>query len=164
MIDIEELLGEIELTLKTGKKSLFSPAVTINPEDIYRTVDKIRDNLPDMIREATYIVKNRERQEQEISRRAQMMVATAEKRANDVLREAYAKAEHMVSVHEVIRRAEHESASVKNEAQDFCAAIKRDARAKAIAVLDEAARTLVKQVNDLTALIKDLQSMDGGNQ
>lgn len=164
MVDIEELLGEIELTLKTGKKSLFSSAVTINPEDIYRSIDKIRDNLPDMIREATYIVKNRERQEQEAARRAQMMVATAEKRANDVLKDAYAKAEHMVSVHEVIRRAEHESASVKSEAQDYCAAIKREARTQAVAVLDEIARIIAKQHNDLTAIIRDLQSMDGKNQ
>lgn len=159
MVDIEELLGEIEMTLKMGKKSMFSDAVTINPEDIYRIVDKIRDNLPDMIREATYVVKNRERQQQEDAQRTQMLVATAEKRANEIMREAQAKAEQLVSGHEVMKRAEHAGVSIRNEAHDYSDTVKREANNRAIMILDEAARILTMQVNRLTAAIKDLQSM-----
>lgn len=159
MIDIEELLGDIEMTLKMGKKSLFSDAVTVNPEDIYRIVDKIRDNLPDMIREATYIVKNRERQQHEDSQRAQMMVATAEKRANEIVRDAYAKAEQMVSDHAVIKRAEQTGESIRNEAQDYSDSVRRKANIDALNVLEEAARSLAKQLNTITAIIKDFQSM-----
>ena len=70
MEDVEDLLLQLEQELNEGKKSLFGGGVTVDAETIYGIIDRIRAALPEMIREAKYIVQTNEKRRQEETLRA----------------------------------------------------------------------------------------------
>lgn len=108
MADVEDYLLEIEQELHDGRKAIFGSGVTVNGDVILSAVDKIRNALPEVIREARHIVATSEKRRQEDAERAQNMLAVAQKRANELLSE-----------NEIIKQAEREAAAIRAQAMDY---------------------------------------------
>lgn len=114
-MDIEDLLIQIEQEIRDGKKAMFGNGVTVNPDIIYSLIDQIRMSIPNIIREARYIVSSAEQRKQEGTARAQNIIAEAQK-----------KADEMLTNHEIIKQAEHEAAMIRSQAMDFQKRIRED--------------------------------------
>lgn len=146
MQDYEELLTELEELIASGKKSMFGNTVTVNPDALYAVIDKLRENMPMMLREASYIKNDLERRRQEDLKRAQDIVETAKNRAaklveeNTVLQEAYREAE-----------------IVKREALDYRDRIVKEGNANLQSLLSEAKRTLEKGLEIVEGDIAELR-------
>jgi hypothetical protein len=108
MEDIEDLLLKIEQELSKGKKTLIVSGTVIDAAVIYGLVDRIRNSLPDVVREARYIVKTSSRRQQEEEGKAQQIISQAKTKADIILSE-----------HEIIKMAQKESEAIKNEALEF---------------------------------------------
>lgn len=119
MEDIEDLLLEIEEEISEGRKSLFGSGVTIDGDRILSVCDRIRASYPDVIREARIIVATSEKRRNEETLRAQNMIAAAEKRANDLLKD-----------HNIIEQATREAEAIRAQANEYrdniMAAVKND--------------------------------------
>jgi F0F1-type ATP synthase membrane subunit b/b' len=78
----------------------------VDPDGVYEIVDEIRAQFPDELKQARWIVKER-----------QEMLEEAEKEANRVLEEARERAHAIASEQEVVRLAEQQAADLIDSAR-----------------------------------------------
>jgi|AGTN01.1.fsa_nt_gi hypothetical protein len=139
MEDIEDLLVQIEREINNGKKALFGGGVTIDAEAVFSLVDRIRNSLPDIIREAKYLVASGEKRKADDTARTQSIIMQAQQRANEIL-----------SDHNIIKQAENEAAAIRNQVADYRARVLSEIKADIDTLLTETEKTLT----DSLAVIK----------
>lgn len=106
-MDIMALVDKLEDLVAEGKKVPLTSSVMVNEQRIYDIIDEIRASFPDEIKQARWIVKER-----------QDMLEEAEKEAARITEEAMAKAEGLASETEVVRLAEDLAAKTLEEARN----------------------------------------------
>ena len=72
-MDIMALIDKLEDLIATGKKVPLTNSVVVNEKDLYDIIDEVRATLPDELKQARWIVKER-----------QEMVEEAEKEAPEI--------------------------------------------------------------------------------
>ncbi len=105
-MDIMALIDRIEELVDTGRTMPFSSSKLVDPDKIFELIDEIRATFPDELKQARWIVKER-----------QEMLEEAEKEANRVLEEARERANSLASEQEVVKLAEQQAASILDEAR-----------------------------------------------
>jgi cell division septum initiation protein DivIVA len=78
----------------------------IDVEKVYEIIDEVRASFPDELKQARWIVKER-----------QEMLEEAEKESNRILEDARDRAESMASEQEVVKRAQEQAASMIDSAR-----------------------------------------------
>ncbi|HEB12842.1 MAG TPA: ATPase [Actinobacteria bacterium] len=105
-MDIVALVDKLEDLVAEGKKVPLTSSVMINEEKVFEIIDEIRASFPDEIKQARWIVKER-----------QEMLDEAEKEATRIQDEAQKKAESMAAETEIARLAEEQASQTVEEAQ-----------------------------------------------
>ena len=136
MEDVEDLLLQLEQELNEGKKSLFGGGVTVDAETMYGIIDRIRAALPEMIREAKYIVQTNEKRRQEETLRAQNLIQAAQARADEMLNE-----------HAIIQQVQREADAIRAQAMDYKAQVERKIRQELTDLLAETESVLSDALN-----------------
>ena len=106
-MDIMALVDKLEDLVAEGKKVPLTSSVMVNEQKIYDLIDEIRASFPDEIKQARWIVKER-----------QEMLDEAEKEANKLLEEAREKAEAMAADTEVVKLAEDQANRLVEDARN----------------------------------------------
>ncbi|MDP1808538.1 MAG: ATPase [Actinomycetota bacterium] len=101
------LVDKLEDLVAEGKKVPLTSSVMVNEQKIYDIIDEIRASFPDEIKQARWIVKER-----------QEMLDEAEKEANKLVEEARQKAEAIAAETEVVRLAEDQAHRVMDDARN----------------------------------------------
>ena len=78
----------------------------VDPERVYELIDEIRSQFPDELKQARWIVKER-----------QEMLEEAEKEANRILEDAKSRAEAMAAEQEIVKLAEQQRAEILDDAR-----------------------------------------------
>ena len=105
-MDIMALIDRIEEALDSARSLPLTRGRLVDVEKVYEIIDEIRGNFPDELKQARWIVKER-----------QEMLEEAEKEANRILEEARDRAESMAAEQEIVRRAAEQAASILDEAR-----------------------------------------------
>lgn len=105
-MDILALIDRIEEILEEGRSVPLSTKRMVDPEKIYEIIDEIRANFPDELKQARWIVKER-----------QEMLEEAEKEANRILEEARERAAAIASEQEIVKLAEQQAAEILDNAR-----------------------------------------------
>ena len=105
-MDILALIDRIEELIDSGRNVPLSGNKIIDPEKVYELIDEIRAQFPDELKQARWIVKER-----------QEMLEEAEKEANRVLEEAKSRAESIASEQEIVKLAEQQRADILDDAR-----------------------------------------------
>ncbi|MCX8007830.1 MAG: ATPase [Coriobacteriia bacterium] len=105
-MDILALVDRIEEILEEGRSVPLSAKRIVDPEKIYEIIDEIRANFPDELKQARWIVKER-----------QEMLEEAEKEANRILEEARERAAAIASEQEIVKLAEQQAAEILDAAR-----------------------------------------------
>jgi len=105
-MDILALIDRIEEIIDSGRNVPLSGNKIIDPEKVYELIDEIRAQFPDELKQARWIVKER-----------QEMLEEAEKEASRVLEEAKARAEAIASEQEIVKLAEQQRAEILDDAR-----------------------------------------------
>ncbi|MHB1340260.1 MAG: ATP synthase subunit B family protein [Coriobacteriia bacterium] len=105
-MDIMALIDRIEELIDAGRNVPFSSNKMVDPDKIYEIIDEIRANFPDELKQARWIVKER-----------QEMLEEAEKEANRVLEEARDRAAAIASDQEIVKLAEQQAADILDSAR-----------------------------------------------
>ncbi len=105
-MDIMALIDRIEELVESGRSVPFSSNKMVDPDKIFEIVDEIRAQFPDELKQARWIVKER-----------QEMLEEAEKEANRVLEEARDRAQTIASEQEVVKLAEQQAAAILDDAR-----------------------------------------------
>jgi len=105
-MDIMALIDRIEELVDTGRNVPFSSNKMVDPEKVYEIIDEIRAQFPDELKQARWIVKER-----------QEMLEEAEKEANRILEEARDRAQSLASDQEIVKLAEQQAAEILDNAR-----------------------------------------------
>jgi cell division septum initiation protein DivIVA len=105
-MDIMALIDRIEELIDSGRTVPFSSSKIVDPEKIYEIIAEIRAQFPAALKQARWIVKER-----------QEMLEEAEKEANRILEEAKARAEVLASEQEIVKLAEQQAAEILDAAR-----------------------------------------------
>lgn len=105
-MDIMALIDRIEELVDTGRNVPFSSNKMVDPEKVYEIIDEIRAQFPDELKQARWIVKER-----------QEMLEEAEKEANRILEEARDRAQSIASDQEIVKLAEQQAAEILDNAR-----------------------------------------------
>lgn len=106
-MDIMALIDRIEEIVDNAKGMPFTNQKVVDPNAVYDIVDEIRAQFPDELKQARWIVKER-----------QEMLEEAEKEANRILEEARERAQAIASEQEVVRLAEQQAADMIDKARN----------------------------------------------
>ncbi len=107
-MDIMALIDRIEEIVDNGRGVPLTGNKMVDPDAVYEVIDEIRAQFPDELKQARWIVKER-----------QEMLEEAEKEANRVLVEAQDRAQQIASEQEVVRLAEQQAADIMDKARQM---------------------------------------------
>ncbi|MDR1774868.1 MAG: ATPase [Actinomycetes bacterium] len=104
-MDIEQLVNRIEEVIDSSKAVPFGNNKIIDPDSIYDIIDEIRNQYPEDLKQARWIVKQR-----------QEMTEEAEREANRILVEAQERAQQLVEDTEIVREAKRRAEEIIDKA------------------------------------------------
>ena len=105
-MDILALVDRIEEAMDSGRSVPLMRGRLVDIDKVYEIIDEVRANFPDELKQARWIVKER-----------QEMLEEAEKEANRILEEARDRADAMAAEQEIVRRAAEQAAGILDDAR-----------------------------------------------
>ncbi|MCL2881292.1 MAG: ATPase [Coriobacteriia bacterium] len=105
-MDILQLIDRIEEAIDSAKSVPLSSNKMVDPDAIFDIIDEIRSQYPEDLKQARWIVKQR-----------QEMTEEAEREANRILEEAQERARGLVADTEIVRQAETRAAEIMDDAR-----------------------------------------------
>ena len=109
-MDVMQLIEQLESELGAKKGGLFSKKIDVSK--CIELVRAIKSAFPEAIREANYVLENRQR-----------ILENADNVAKNVIREAEERAEHIIDNSEIVKRAEMEGKQLIETAYMQCDAL-----------------------------------------
>ncbi|MCL2655519.1 MAG: ATPase [Coriobacteriia bacterium] len=105
-MDILQLIDRIEEVIDSAKSVPLGSNKMVDPDAIFDIIDEIRSQYPEDLKQARWIVKQR-----------QEMTEEAEREANRILEEAQERARGLVADTEIVRQAETRAAEIMDDAR-----------------------------------------------
>lgn len=105
-MDVLVLIDKLDDLIHNAKTVPLTDTVRIEKEEIYDILDQMRASIPEEIKQARWIVKER-----------QDMLAESKREAERLIQEARDKAEEIASREEVVRIAHEQSEAILNDAE-----------------------------------------------
>jgi len=138
-MDIMALIDRIEELIDSGRNVPLSSNKMVNPDKVFEIIDEIRAQFPDELKQARWIVKER-----------QEMLEEAEKEANRVLEEARDRAKTLASDQEIVKMAEQQRVEILDDARNH----EREIRLGAEDYADEMMANLEVNLGKLLASVQ----------
>jgi cell division septum initiation protein DivIVA len=105
-VDVLVLIDKLDDLIHNARAVPLTDQVRIDREEIYELLDQMRSTIPEEVKQARWIVKER-----------QEMLAEAKREAERILSEAQERAAQEASEQEVVKRAEREAAQIVEDAR-----------------------------------------------
>jgi cell division septum initiation protein DivIVA len=105
-MDIMALIDRLEDLIANGRKVPMTKMVMVDEQKLYDIIDEIRASFPEELKEARWIVKER-----------QDKLDEAEKEASRIIEEAREKTLQLASEREIVKLAEQQAAEVLDQAR-----------------------------------------------
>jgi vacuolar-type H+-ATPase subunit H len=137
--DLFELLDQLQETLTQAKGLPFSDNCIVDRQDVLYWVNQIRENLPEEVRQARWIVEQN-----------RQVVASARQKAESILRETEQRSAIMIDEHEITLRAREMAQSTIDQANQAAWQIR-------VASTDYARQRLTEIENQLTDILVKVQ-------
>jgi cell division septum initiation protein DivIVA len=118
-MDIEQLVNRIEEIVDSSKSVPLSSNKMVDPDAVYDIIDEIRSQYPEDLKQARWIVKQRQEMLEEAEREANRVLEDAQDRARDLVNETQIVREAEARAHEILEDANAEGREIKLGAEDF---------------------------------------------
>jgi cell division septum initiation protein DivIVA len=138
-VDVLVLIDKLDEIVNNARPMPMTDKVMIDREEIYDILDQMRTTIPEEIKQARWIVKER-----------QEMLAEAKTESDRIVKEANDQAERLVSEQEVVKMAERNAAQIMEDAR----AREREIRLGAEDYADEVLETLETNLAKFLAAVK----------
>jgi cell division septum initiation protein DivIVA len=136
-MDLSGRLQQLEQLVLEAKSMPLSSSVLVNREEVLQMLTDMQESLPEEIKQARWIVKDRED-----------LLAKARAEGERIVDQAHEEQRRMALKEEVARRAEAEAHSILEEAHDRADAMRREAEDYVDAKLAQFEITLRKILED----------------
>ena len=138
-MDVLVLIDRLDDLVHNAKAVPLTDQVRLDREEIYEILDQMRATIPEEIKQARWIVKER-----------QEMLAEAKREAERIVKEARERQERMVSEEEITKQAERAAEEILDEAH----AREREIRLGAEDYADEILNTLEVNLSKFIAAVQ----------
>ena len=140
-MDVLVLIDKLDDLIHNAKRTMMpgSDQVRLDREEIYDILDQMRATIPEEIKQARWIVKER-----------QEMLAEAKREAERLIAEGRARQEQLISEEEVVRQAERQAEEIVEDAR----AREREIRLGAEDYADEILNTLEVNLSKFIAAVQ----------
>ena len=138
-MDVLVLIDKLDDLVHNAKSVPMTDQVRVDKEEIYDILDQMRATIPEEIKQARWIVKER-----------QEMLAEAKKEAERIIKDARERQERLISTEEVMKAAERAAEDIIDEAQ----AREREIRLGAEDYADEILNTLEVNLSKFIAAVQ----------
>jgi len=118
-LDIVEHIDKIEELINQARKVPFTSNVMINEEEIYEFIDSLRQILPEEIKQARWIVKERKDLLDEAKNEADRIVSEAIDKASKLIAETEIIKKATKQAEEIVKDAENKARTIRLEAEDY---------------------------------------------
>ena len=105
-MEIINLLEQLEDTIEEASKVPMSNKAVINKEEVLEIITEIRLNLPDEIKQAAWIKKERQR-----------ILEETQSEANKILNDAQDRQSYLIDDHELTKKAEQQAIEIEERAR-----------------------------------------------
>ncbi len=124
-MDVLVLIDKLDDLINNARPMPMTDKVMIEREEIYDILDQMRSTIPEEIKQARWIVKER-----------QEMLKEAKEESDRIIKEANEQAERLVSEQEVVKMAERNAARIMEKARAHERQIRLEAEDFADGVLE----------------------------
>lgn len=138
-MDVLVLIDKLDEIVNNARPMPMTDKVMIEREEIYDILDQMRTTIPEEIKQARWIVKER-----------QEMLAEAKAESDRIIKDAREQAERIISEQEVVKMAERNAAQIMEDAR----AREREIRLGAEDYADEVLETLETNLGKFLAAVK----------
>ena len=138
-MDVLVLIDKLDDLVHNAKAVPLTDQVRIDREEIYDILDQMRATIPEEIKQARWIVKER-----------QEMLAEAKREAERIIKEARDEQLRLISEEEVVKQAERQAEEIIEDARDT----ERQIRLGAEDYADEILNTLEVNLQKFTAAVQ----------
>ncbi len=118
-MDTIELIDKLDEIIGKSRKIPFSSNFIINENEIYEILDELRNVMPEELKQARWIVKERENMLEEAKRQAGRIMREAEERAEIMVSQGEIMKSAMKKSEEVLSLSEAKARTVRLEAEDY---------------------------------------------
>jgi F0F1-type ATP synthase membrane subunit b/b' len=156
-MDLAGRLSQLEEVVQEAKSMPLSSSVLISREEVLQMIHEMQENLPEEIKQARWVVKDREE-----------LLAKARVEGDRLIEQAKEEQRRLALRDQVARRAEEEAARMLQEAEDTTSAMRREAEDYVDAKLAQFEIALRKILEDAQttarALAKTLDQVEVGRE
>ena len=138
-MDVLVLIDKLDDLVHNAKRLALTDQVRVDKEEIYDILDQMRATIPEEIKQARWIVKER-----------QEMLAEAKREAERIIKEARDEQTRLISNEEVVKQAERQADEIIEEAR----AREREIRLGAEDYADDILNTLEANLTKFTAAVQ----------
>jgi F0F1-type ATP synthase membrane subunit b/b' len=137
-MDLEAQINELEELVSKARRVPMSHSIMVSEKGLFDLIDQLRANLPEELKQARWIIKERSE-----------MLDEARRESDKIVAEARIKADEMVAETEIVRAAKKESAEILEEARSNARKIRLEAEDYADEKLANMEATLHRMVSTI---------------
>ena len=119
-VGVAELVGELRHVIDSARPLPLSASSTINKDDVLALIDEIQARMPDELRSARWLLKEREEFRAKMRREGDEIVALARNRAEQMVQRTQVVKAAEARARKVLEAAEAEARRLRLEAEDYC--------------------------------------------
>ncbi|MGI6491611.1 MAG: ATPase [Pelotomaculum sp.] len=147
-MDLLSALNELEELVETSAKIPLTRKVLVNEDNILDLLDRIRTTIPEEIRQAKWIIQEREK-----------VMNESQKEALRLLEDAQRKVSQQADESEIVRKAREVADSIIARAEEQAMELREGARSYADDVLTNLMESLDKLTNQIDQGRSELRNM-----
>ena len=158
--DLETILRELREIIDTARTMPMSASVLVNREETLELIDEALGVLPDELRHARWLLKERDEYLSQARRDAEDIVEAGRVQAERMVERTEVAREARRVAQQVVSSAEADSRRLRHEAEDYI-----DQKLAAFeVVLERTMQTVQKGREQLQAVVEPLTADEGGDQ
>lgn len=150
-MELFNVLNELEELIESSTKVPMTKRILVDEEKLLDYLDRIRTALPEEIRQAKWVVQEKEKFIAEAKREATRTLEEAKNEAGRTYEDAQKQMQRQADQSEVVRLAEFKAAEIQDQAREVASEIKQGAR-------DYAEDVLVRLEVNLTKVMAEVQA------
>lgn len=146
MNEIESLIEELEDIVFRAKRKTFSDEITLDRQSLMAVIQDLKETVPAQIRDADYILNNRDK-----------IISDAQNRADDILANASSRANKLIDESAILHQAQKEADLMIADAKRYLDKIEIETRRSILDTIGRCEDTLGETITILRNCREDLK-------
>ncbi len=114
-----DMIEQLMIDIENARQVPLSNNVMVSQEDVLDTLARIQKELPEELRAARWMVREREAYIARTNETAREVIAAAKQRSDELVSESYIVQEAVEEANTLVRNAESEARRIRLESEDF---------------------------------------------